>query len=57
MNILSVSYHNDDLNTFIMNLKNKLKVIGISECRKKADRPPLSNINMDNCLYEYTPTE
>ena len=31
MNILSVSYHIDDLNTFIMNLKNKRKVIGISE--------------------------
>ena len=27
MNILSVSYHIDDLNTFIMNCKNKPKVI------------------------------
>ena len=33
MNISSVSYHIDDLNTFIMNCKNKSKGIGISECR------------------------
>ena len=48
MNISSVSYHIDDLNTFIMNCKNKPKVIGISECRLKAGRPPLSNINTNN---------
>ena len=35
LNISSMSYHNDDLNTFIMNCKNKPKVIGISECRIK----------------------
>ena len=29
MNISSVSYHIDDLNTFIINCKNKPKVIGI----------------------------
>ena len=57
MNISSVSYHIDDLNTFIMNCKNKPKVIGISECRIKTGRPPLSNINMNNYSYEYTPTE
>ena len=28
MNILSVSYHIDDLNTFIMNCKIKLKLLG-----------------------------
>ena len=46
MNILSVSYHIDGLNTFIMNCKNKPKVIGISECRIKTGRPPLTNINI-----------
>ena len=46
MNILSVSYHIDGLNTFIMNCKNKPKVIGISECRIKTGKPPLSNINI-----------
>ena len=57
MNISSVSYHIDDLNTFIMNCKNKSKVIGISECRIKTDRSPLSNINISNYSYEHTPTE
>ena len=38
MNILSVSYHIDDLNTFIMNCQNKPKVIGVSECRIKTGR-------------------
>ena len=57
MNISSVFYHIDDLNTFIINCKNKPKDIGISECRTKTGRPPLSNINMNNYSYEYTPTE
>ena len=57
MNISSVSYHIVDLNTFIMNGKNKSKVIGISNCRAKAGRAPFSNINMSNYSYEYTPTE
>ena len=57
MNISSVFYHNDDLNNFIMNCKNKLKVIGISECRIKASRPSLSNISMSNYSYKYTPTD
>ena len=54
MNILSVSYHIDVLNTFKMNCKNKPKVIGIWECKVKIGRPPLANINYS---YEYTPTE
>ena len=48
MNILSVFYHIDDLNTYIMNCKNKPEVIGIPECRIKTGRSPLSNINMNN---------
>ena len=51
MNISSVFYHIDDLNTFIMNWKIKPKVTGISECRIKTGRPPLSNINMSNYSY------
>ena len=57
MNISSVSYYIDDLNTFIMNCKNKPKVIRISEGRIKTGRLPLSNINMSNYSYKYTPTE
>ena len=57
LNICPVSYHNYDLHTFILNGKNKPKDIGISQYRIKAGRPPLSNINMNNYSYEYTPTE
>ena len=51
MNISSVFYHIDDLNTFVMNWKIKPKVTGISERRIKTGRPPLSNINMSNYSY------
>ena len=53
MNISSVSYHIDDLNTFIMSFKIKPKVIDIriSKCRlKAAGRPPLSNININKLI-------
>ena len=56
-NISSVSYHINDLNTFIMNCKNKPKFIGISQCRINAGRLHLSNINLKNYSYEYSPTE
>ena len=55
MKISSVSYHIDDLNTFIMKCKNKPKVVSISEGRIKAGRPPLSDIKMNNYSHEYTP--
>ena len=57
MNTSSVTYHIDDLNTFIINWKNKPKAIGISGCRIKTGRPPLSNVDMGTYSYEYTPTE
>ena len=55
--ISSISYHIDDLVSLIINYKTKPKVIGISESRMRADRHPLSNINIDNYIYEYTPTK
>ena len=57
MNISSISYHADDLTTLVANCKTKPKVIGISECRIKTSRLPLSNNNIDNYTYEYTSTE
>ena len=57
MNISSVSHDIDDLRTYIMICQNKLKVIAISECGIKGGRPSLWNVNMNNCLYKYTPTE
>ena len=37
--------------------EDKPKVIGISECRIRTGRLPLSNINIDDYTYEYTTTE
>ena len=57
LNILSISYHVDDLAALVANCKTKPKVSGISECRIRTSRFPFSNINIDNYTYEYTPTE
>ena len=57
MNISSISYHIDNLTAFINNCKIKPKVIGLSETRLRKNRQPLSNINLENYVYESTPTE
>ena len=57
MNISSISYHIDDLTAFINNCKIKPKLIGLSETRLRKNRQPLSNINLENYVYESTPTE
>ena len=55
--IPSISYHIYDLNALINNCKVKSKVIGFSENRLRKNRQRLSNINLENCVYESTPTE
>ena len=57
MYISSISYHIYDLNALINNCKVKSKVIGLSENRLRKNRQGLSNINLENCVYESTPTE
>ena len=57
MNISSISYHIDNSTAFINNCKIKPKVIGLSESRLRKNRQPLSNINLENYVYESTPTE
>ena len=57
MNISSISYHIDNLTAFMNNCKIKPKVIGLSETRLRKNRQPLSNINLENYVYESTPTE
>ena len=54
-----MSYHIYVLVWLITNCKTKSKVIGISESKMRVDNylPPFSNINIDNYVYEYTPTE
>ena len=57
VNISSLSYHIDELHSFLSDIKIEPKIIGISECRLKTSRQALSNIELPNYSYEYTPTE
>ena len=57
MNISSTSYHIDDLTAFINSCKIRPKLIGLSETRIRKNRQPLSNINLENYVYESTSTE
>ena len=57
MNISSISYQIDDLTALTNNYKIKPKVIGLSETRRRKNRQPLSNINLQKYVYESTPTE
>ena len=56
MNISSLPYHFNDLKHFVENCQNKPKVTGIIECRLRTYRTALSNIDLQNCTYEWTPT-
>ena len=57
MNISSISYHVDNLTPLINNCKIKPRVIGLSESRLRKNRQSLSNTNLENYVYESTPTE
>ena len=56
INISSLPYHFDDLKYLVENCQIKLKVIGITECRLRANRTVLSNIDLQHYTYEWTPT-
>ena len=56
MNIFSIPYHFDDLKYLVENCQNKSKVIGITECRLRGNRTVLSNIDLQDYTYEWTPT-
>ena len=56
MNISSLPYHFDDLKYLVENCQNKPKVIGITECRLRANRTVLSNTDLQDYTYEWTPT-
>ena len=57
MNIWSISYHIDDLTALINNSKIKPRVTGFSETRLRKNKQSFSNINLENYVYESTPTE
>ena len=52
MNISSLPYHFDDLKYLLENCQSKPKAIGISECRLRANRTVLSNIDLKDYTYE-----
>ena len=56
MNISSRPYHFDDLKYLVENCQNKPKLIGITECGLRANRTVLSNIDLQDYTYEWTPT-
>ena len=56
MNISSLPYHFDDLKYLVENCHNKPKVIRITECRLRANRTALSNIDLQDYTYEWAPT-
>ena len=57
MNISSISYRIDDLTALINNCKIKPRVTGLSETSLRKNRQSLSNINLENYVYDSTPTE
>ena len=56
MNISSLSYHIDDLNSLITNCHVKPKIIVINECRLKKNLDVFSNVNIEGYTFEYTTT-
>ena len=57
MNIASITYHIDELHLFINDLKCKPNIIGASECGLIKNKPPLTNIDLPNFCFEFTPAE
>ena len=55
MSISSLPYHFDDMK-YLVGCQNKPKAIGIIECRQRENRTVLSNINLQDYTYEWTPT-
>ena len=55
MNISSLLFHFHDLKYLVENCQNKPKVIGIIECRLRTNRTVLSNIDLQDYTYEWTP--
>ena len=56
MNISSLSYHIDDLNSLITNCQVKPNIIAINEFRLKKNLYVFSNINIEGYTFEYATT-
>ena len=51
VNIASITYHIDELHSFINDLKYKPNIVGIPECGLIKNKPPLINIDQPNFLF------
>ena len=56
LNIASLSGHIDDLKALLAILDHPFNIIGISETKLRDNQEPISNIKLDNYLFEHTPT-
>ena len=52
INIASITYHIDELHSFINDLKCKPNIIGISGCRLIKNKPPLTKTDLPNFCFD-----
>ena len=57
LNIASLPYHYDELNSFLANCKINFDAIAISESKLQKSQPPKTNITLPGYRIEHTPTE
>ena len=57
LNIASLPYHYDELNSFLANCKINFDAIAISESKLQKSQPPKTNIALPGYRIEHTPTE
>ena len=57
LNINSLSFHFDELESLISKSKNDFQIIGISETRLQKTQETTTNIQLENYNIEHVPTE
>ena len=57
MNINSLQFHFDELETFLANCPIDFQVLGITQSRLKEANRPTTNISLPGFTYEHMPTK
>ena len=57
LNISSLPYNFDQLETLLTTLKVKFDILGITESRLKTGKQPINNIDLKGYVVESTPTD
>ena len=57
LNISSLRYDFDQLETLLATLKAKFDILGITESRLKTGRQPINNIDLEGYIVENTPAD